>query len=160
MHVQGSAAYIDDMPAPKGTLHVAFALSEVAHGKINKIDISSAKEAEGVHSILLAKDIENLYIGAIKHDEPILADEEVLFYGQAIAAVLADSHENARTAALLITTDVKELEAVVTIDQAMAKKSFLDEPIIVSTGDSNKAIDSSKNKLDGIIYWRPRALLP
>ena len=52
MHVQGSAAYIDDMPAPKGTLHVAFALSEVAHGKINKIDISSAKEAEGVHSIL------------------------------------------------------------------------------------------------------------
>ena len=151
MHVQGSAAYIDDMPAPKGTLHVAFALSEVAHGKINKIDISSAKEAEGVHSILLAKDIENLYIGAIKHDEPILADEEVLFYGQAIAAVLADSHENARAAALLITTDVKELEAVVTIDQAMAKKSFLDEPIIVSTGDSNKAIDSSKNKLDGII---------
>ena len=151
MHVQGSAAYIDDMPAPKGTLHVAFALSEVAHGKINKIDISSAKEAYGVHSILLAKDIENLYIGAIKHDEPILADEEVLFYGQAIAAVLADSHENARAAALLITTDVKELEAVVTIDQAMAKKSFLDEPIIVSTGDSNKAIDSSKNKLDGII---------
>jgi CO/xanthine dehydrogenase Mo-binding subunit len=65
MHVQGSAAYIDDMPAPKGTLHVAFALSEVAHGKINKIDISSAKEAEGVHSILLAKDIENLYIGAL-----------------------------------------------------------------------------------------------
>ena len=42
MHVQGSAAYIDDMPAPKGTLHVAFALSEVAHGKINKIDISDA----------------------------------------------------------------------------------------------------------------------
>ena len=115
MHVQGSAAYIDDMPVPKGTLHVAFALSNVAHGKINKIDITVAQKAEGVHSILLAKDIENLYIGAIKHDEPILADKEVLFYGQAIAAVLADSHANARKAALLITTDVTELEAVVTL---------------------------------------------
>ena len=149
MHVQGSATYIDDMPVPKGTLHVAFALSNVARGKINKIDITDALKADGVHSILLAKDIENLYIGAIKHDEPILADKEVLFFGQAIAAVLADSHENARTAALVITSNVTELEAVVTIDQAMAKKSFLDEPLIVSTGDSNKAIDSSKNKLNG-----------
>ncbi|MDA9060628.1 molybdopterin-dependent oxidoreductase, partial [Candidatus Thioglobus sp.] len=149
MHVQGSAAYIDDMPVPKGTLHVAFALSNVARGKINKIDITDALKADGVHSILLAKDIENLYIGAIKHDEPILADKEVLFFGQAIAAVLADSHEKARTAALLIISNVTELEAVVTIDQAMAKKSFLDEPLIVSIGDSNKAIDSSKNKLNG-----------
>ena len=149
MHVQGSATYIDDMPVPKGTLHVAFALSNVARGKINKIDITDALKADGVHSILLAKDIENLYIGAIKHDEPILADKEVLFFGQAIAAVLADSHENARTAALLITSNVTELEAIVTIDQAMAKKSFLDEPLVVSIGDSNKAIDSSKNKLNG-----------
>jgi len=42
MHVQGSAAYIDDMNVPEGTLHVAFALSNVAHGKINGIDIKIA----------------------------------------------------------------------------------------------------------------------
>jgi len=151
MHVQGSAAYIDDMPVPKGALHVAFALSKVAYGQINEIDITNAQKATGVHSILLAKDIENLYIGPIKHDEPILADKEVLFYGQAIAAVLANSHENARTAALLITSNITELEAIVTIDQAMAKKSLLDEPLIVNIGDSRKAIDTSKNKLRGSI---------
>jgi xanthine dehydrogenase large subunit len=151
MHVQGSAAYIDDMPVPKGALHVAFALSKVAYGQINEIDITNAQKAAGVHSVLLAKDIENLYIGPIKHDEPILADKEVLFYGQAIAAVLANSHENARTAALLITSNITELEAIVTIDQAMAKKSLLDEPLIVNIGDSRKAIDTSKNKLRGSI---------
>jgi xanthine dehydrogenase large subunit len=151
MHVQGSAAYIDDMPVTKGTLHVAFALSKVAYGQINEIDITNAQKATGVHSVLLAKDIENLYIGPIKHDEPILADKEVLFYGQAIAAVLANSHENARTAALLITSNITELEAIVTIDQAMAKKSLLDEPLIVNIGDSRKAIDTSKNKLRGSI---------
>jgi len=151
MHVQGSAVYIDDMPVPKGALHVAFALSKVAYGQINEIDITNAQKATGVHSVLLAKDIENLYIGPIKHDEPILADKEVLFYGQAIAAVLANSHENARTAALLITSNITELEAIVTIDQAMAKKSLLDEPLIVNIGDSRKAIDTSKNKLRGSI---------
>ena len=151
MHVQGSAAYIDDMPVPKGALHVAFALSKVAYGQINEIDITNAQKATGVHSVLLAKDIENLYIGPIKHDEPILADKEVLFYGQAIAAVLANSHDNARTAALLITSNITELEAIVTIDQAMAKKSLLDEPLIVNIGDSRKAIDTSKNKLRGSI---------
>jgi len=149
MHVQGSAKYIDDMPEPNGTLHVAFALSHVAYGKINSIDIKSAKKSEGVHSILLAKDIKHLHIGAIVHDEPILAVNEVLFFGQAIAAVLADSHENARRAAALVSSDIKELEAIVTIDQAMTKKSFLAEPLVVSTGDPSKAINSAQNKLTG-----------
>ena len=45
MHVQGNATYIDDMPVPEETLHVAFALSDVAHGKINHIDIKKAKKA-------------------------------------------------------------------------------------------------------------------
>ena len=44
MHVQGNATYIDDMPVPEETLHVAFALSDVAHGKINRIDIKKAKK--------------------------------------------------------------------------------------------------------------------
>ena len=89
MHVQGSANYIDDVAVPDGTLHVAFALSNAAHGKIKSIDIDAARNAEGVHSVLIAEDIENLFIGPIRHDEPILASKEVLFFGQAIAAILA-----------------------------------------------------------------------
>ena len=106
MHVQGSAKYIDDMLEPSGTLHVAFALSEVAHGNIIRIDIESAKKADGVHSVLLAEDIEHLMIGPILHDEPILANNEVLFYGQAIAAVLAETHDQAKKAALLVQAKI------------------------------------------------------
>ena len=40
MHVQGGAQYIDDIPEPNGTLHVAFALSNVANGKIKSVDVS------------------------------------------------------------------------------------------------------------------------
>ena len=149
MHVQGSAQYIDDISVPSGTLHVAFALSNVAHGRIKRIDISAAKKAEGVHSVLIAEDIENLLIGPIIHDEPLLASKEVLFYGQAIAAVLAESHELAKKAALLVTADVEELRSIVSIEDAMESKSFIDEPIIVSTGDSKKAIQNAKNVLTG-----------
>ena len=149
MHVQGSAQYIDDIPVPNGTLHVAFALSSVAHGKIKNIDVSLAKEAQGVHCVLIAEDIENLMIGPIRHDEPILASNEVLFYGQAIAAILAESHDLAKKAALLVTAEVEELKSIVSIDEAMKSKSFLDEPMIVSTGDSKKAIKNAKNTLTG-----------
>ena len=151
MHVQGGAAYIDDMNVPEGTLHVAFALSNVAHGKITSIDIKIAEKAQGVHSVLLAKDIKHLNIGPLIHDEPILAKDEVVFYGQAIAAVLADSHENARKAAALIEFQITELDSIVTVEQAMAKKSFLDEPLVVNTGDADKAITKAKNKLNGRI---------
>ena len=151
MHVQGSAAYIDDMNVPEGTLHVAFALSNVAHGKINSIDIKIAEKAQGVHNVLLAKDIKHLNIGSLIHDEPILAKDEVVFYGQAIAAVLADSHENARKAAALIEFQITELDSIVTVEQAMAKKSFLGEPLVVNTGDADKAINKAKNKLNGRI---------
>ena len=151
MHVQGSAAYIDDMNVPEGTLHVAFALSNVAHGKITSIDIKIAEKAQGVHIVLLAKDIKHLNIGPLIHDEPILAKDEVVFYGQAIAAVLADSHENARKAAALIEFQITELDSIVTVEQAMAKKSFLDEPLVVNTGDADKAITKAKNKLNGRI---------
>ena len=149
MHVQGSAQYIDDIAVPDGTLHVAFALSNVAHGKIKSIDVNAARDAEGVHSILLADEIENLLIGPIRHDEPILASKEVLFYGQAIAAILAESHDQAKKAALLVTAEIEELESIVSIDQAMKSKSFLDDPIIVSTGNSQKAIKDAKNSLTG-----------
>ena len=149
MHVQGCAPYIDDMPMHSNTLHVAFALSKIAHGKINSIDTSLAKNARGVHSILLAEDISHLNIGPIRHDEPLLAKGEVLFCGQALAAVLADSHENARKAAALINSDITRLDAIVTVEQAMARNSFLDEPLEIHMGNAEEAIKEATHHLTG-----------
>ncbi|MCS5592378.1 MAG: xanthine dehydrogenase molybdopterin binding subunit [Gammaproteobacteria bacterium] len=149
MHVQGSAPYIDDMPIHSNTLHAAFALSKITYGKINGIDISLAQKAKGVHSIMLAEDISHLNIGPIRHDEPLLAKDEVLFCGQALAAVLADSHENARKAATLIKTDITQLSAIVTVEQALAQNSFLDKPLEVHKGNAGGAIESATHRLSG-----------
>ncbi len=149
LHVKGSAPYIDDIVEPKGTMHVAFALSDVAHGNIKSIEIKESLKMDCVHSVLLAEDIKNLNIGAIRHDEPLLAKDEVLFHGQAVAAVLADSHENARKAASLIRVNIEELEPLITIPQAKLKESFLDEPIKMTKGDAEGAISKSVHKITG-----------
>ena len=148
-HVCGTAPYIDDMPTPRDTLHVAFALSPVACGEIESIDISQALGAIGVQKILLAKDIEHLYIGAVRHDEPLLASKEVLFHGQAIAAVLADSYENAKLASLLIETKIKEKTPIATIQDAIKANSYHDKPIVFNTGEAVKTLANAKRKLKG-----------
>ena len=40
-HVQGAAIYIDDMPEPAGTLHVAPGYAAVARGRIAKLDLEA-----------------------------------------------------------------------------------------------------------------------
>ncbi|MGB5800600.1 MAG: xanthine dehydrogenase molybdopterin binding subunit, partial [Mesorhizobium sp.] len=90
-HVSGTAIYIDDLPEPAGTLHLGLGLSTVAHGRLTSMDLSAVRAAPGVIDVLTAKDIpgENDISPSGMHDDPILADGEVLFHGQPVFAVLA-----------------------------------------------------------------------
>ena len=151
-HVCGSANYIDDIQPPEGCLHLAFALSPQACGKINAIDITAALSAPGVVKILLAKDIEHLLIGPVEHDEPLLAQDEVLFQGQAICAVLADSLIHARRAAALVQADISAQEPIITVEQALEKQSFLMDPITMKVGDAEQAIKGATHQLSGQFY--------
>jgi len=47
-HVQGSAEYIDDMPEPVGTMHIAVGGSPVARGTIRRIDLAEVLSTPGV----------------------------------------------------------------------------------------------------------------
>ncbi|MDD2670438.1 MAG: xanthine dehydrogenase molybdopterin binding subunit, partial [Zoogloea sp.] len=94
LHVAGTASYTDDLPEPTGTLHAALGLSNVAHGRIRAIDLSAVRAAPGVRVVIVAADIPGVNdCGPVKHDDPILADGLVMFHGQPLFAVAADSHE-------------------------------------------------------------------
>ena len=41
LHVTGQARYVDDIPTPTGTLHLAFGLSTIAHGEITTMDLDA-----------------------------------------------------------------------------------------------------------------------
>ena len=51
LHVTGEARYVDDIPLPAKTLHLAFGLSSIAKGQVKSIDLSAVREAPGVVDI-------------------------------------------------------------------------------------------------------------
>ena len=91
LHVSGTAAYTDDLPEPRDLLHLAVGLSDRAHARIRKLDLTAVLAADGVVDVCTTADIagEN-NCGPIIHDEKILNDELVEYAGQAIFTVAAD----------------------------------------------------------------------
>ncbi len=110
LHVSGSARYLDDIPLPANTLHLAFGLSpEAAGGHIHQLDLSSVREAPpGVIAVISAADLPFANdVSPSIHDEPLLAEGgEVFYHGQPIFIVAATSHRAARKAARLAKIDI------------------------------------------------------
>src|SRR5262249_16234280 len=101
-HVAGRALYVDDIPEPPGTLHLALGLSERAHARIAAMDLSRVRAAPGVVAVFTHADIpgEN-NVAPVFKDDPLFADGLVEYAGQSIFAVVATSRDLARAAARL-----------------------------------------------------------
>ena len=100
-HVQGAAEYIDDIPEPAGTLHVAVGGSPVARGTIRGLDLAKVQKEPGVVAVVTAADIPGKNdVSPSFADEPVLAKDCVMFHGQPVFAVVATSRDAARRAAL------------------------------------------------------------
>lgn len=148
LHVSGKATYIDDMPEWEGTLHAALGLSTCAYGRLKKLDLSAVLAADGVRDVLLAKDIphEN-NCGPILHDEPIIADDVISFYGQVIFAVVADSYQQARAAARLAVVEYEVLEPILTIQQAIVAESWVLPPVELTRGEVTEKLAAAPHRL-------------
>ena len=93
LHVTGAARYVDDIPTPLGTLHLAFGLSEIAHGDIAECDLATVRDAKGVIGVYTAADLPFANdVSPSAHDEPLLAKGRVHYVGQPIFLVVATSH--------------------------------------------------------------------
>jgi len=150
LHVSGTAAYTDDLPEAAGTLHAAPGLSGVAHGRLVAIDLSAVRAAPGVRAVIVAADIPGANdCGPIRHDDPILADGEVLFHGQPLFAVAADTHEQARRAARLAQIDIEPLPAVLSVDDALAAEAWVLPPVELGRGDVAAALAAAPHRLAG-----------
>ncbi|MGR3815318.1 MAG: xanthine dehydrogenase molybdopterin binding subunit [Cognatishimia activa] len=153
LHVTGQARYVDDIPTPRGTLHLAFGLSSIARGQIAAMDLSKVREAAGVVTVLTAENLpfENDVSPSI-HDEPLLSDGAIHYLGQPIFLVVADSHLNARKAARLGEISFTQETPILTIEDALAADSrFEDGPRIWSAGDAAQALKDAPKSLSGSI---------
>jgi xanthine dehydrogenase large subunit len=149
-HTSGEAMYVDDLPMPPGTLHALPVPSNVARGRILSCDASAALAIPGVRAVYFAADIpaHNL-IGPIVHDEPLLADGEVFFHGQAVAVVVAESIEACRDGVEAVRLDIAPLPAILDIETAIERESWHLSPHVIARGDLKAAMSHATTVIRG-----------
>ncbi len=103
----GEAKYVSDMKLP-GMLVGKVLFSKVPYGKILRLDVEKARSIDGVHAVLTSRDVPGKNICHIVFDDmPFLAEDEVRFYGQAIAIVAAESEAKAFQAMEAIELEIE-----------------------------------------------------
>lgn len=151
LHVTGAARYVDDIPTPRGTLHLAFGLSTVAAGTITAMELEAVKAAPGVVAVLTADDLQHdCDVSPSNHDEPLLATGTVHYIGQPLFLVIATNHLAARHAARMGEIKITQTTPILSIEDAMAANArFEDGPRIYQKGDAVAALKSAKQTLTG-----------
>jgi xanthine dehydrogenase large subunit len=151
LHVTGAARYVDDIPLPGGALHLAFGLSNCAHGEILQVDVSAVRASAGVVAVYTASTLDPMPdCSPSAHDEPLLAVDRVHYVGQPVFLVVADSHLAARRAARLGRISYRDLPAILTVDEALAANARFEQgPVIWAKGDAAAAIAGAAHRVEG-----------
>ncbi|MBV8575426.1 MAG: xanthine dehydrogenase family protein molybdopterin-binding subunit, partial [Acetobacteraceae bacterium] len=127
--ITGKGRYVDDFRAP-GMLHLAILRSPYAHEVINKVDLSRARSAPGIHVALAGADLVGR-IGSIRPnwiipgtqvpDRPVMATDRVRFVGECVALAVAETREQAYDALEQIDVEYDPMPAVVDEEAAIAE---------------------------------------
>jgi carbon-monoxide dehydrogenase large subunit len=129
--ISGRGNYTDDINRPNQT-YAVFRRSDRPHATIVSIDTAAAKSAPGVVAVYTAEDlaaIGGLPCGWQIHSKdgspmaepkhPVLAEGKVRHVGDPIAVVIAETKQQARDAAELITIELNDLPATATVTDAL-----------------------------------------
>ena len=149
-HVTGRALYVDDTAQRRKMLDCWPVCAPHARAKILRRDATKARQALGIHAVLLAEDIpgEN-NTGPVRHDEPLLARDEILFHGQMVAWVVGESLAACRAAAALVEVEYEPLPAILGLPAAIAQGSYHTEPHTLTRGDAAAALAAAPARIEG-----------
>ena len=116
--VSGQALYAADLLLP-GMLWGKVLRSPYPHAHILRIDTARARQVPGIHAVLTGQDLPDRRVGRLLRDIPVLARDRVLFVGEKVAAVAAETLEAAEEALNLIDVVYEELPPVFDPVEAM-----------------------------------------
>ena len=132
--LSGNGNYTDDINRP-GQVHAVMRRSDRPHARIISIDTAQAKSAPGVLAVFTGADFDADGVGGVpcgwqihnkdgspmaepKH--PVLAVGKVRHVGDPVAVVIAQTRQQAKNAAELITLDCEDLPAIADVRDAVA----------------------------------------
>ncbi|TFV59835.1 hypothetical protein E4P41_11315 [Geodermatophilus sp. DF01-2] len=121
----GTAIYADDV-RPQGVVYAAVLRSPHPHARIVRIDARKVLAAPGVVGVLTANDLPDrkyIHHGPPLSDRHVLARDVVRFVGEEVAAVAAETPEQALAAVALFRVTYKRLPAATTLEAARSPKA-------------------------------------
>lgn len=128
--VAGRGRYVDDITVPRQT-HMAVVRSPHAHARIKSIDVAAAAAGPGVVAVYTASDFKSVLHGYLPvlptlvpekrsvPDQFALAEREVVYQGEPVAVVVAESRYQAADGAARVEVEYEQLPAVVDLEKAL-----------------------------------------
>ena len=150
-HVAGESEFVDDRPMMKNELFCDVFFSTRAHALIKRIDFTEALKMPGIVEIFTGRDFHDNTWGTIFKDQPLLATDKVQFAGEGIALIVAETLEAAQRAKHKIIIEYTDLEAILSIDDAKKKKSFIADARTIERGEVDENMSKSPHTLEGKI---------
>jgi xanthine dehydrogenase large subunit len=149
-HVTGQAPYIDDLRPMAGELYVGFVGSPVAAGQLLGVDTSAALAIPGVVGCYTVADVpgHNLF-GVVVMDEPFLADGEVMYLGQPVAVVAAESPEALEKGRKAVRVECRAAEPILDLAESIRRQKFLGPCRRIGRGDVDSQLATATNRLSG-----------
>lgn len=133
--LRGESTYIDglDVPELAGAAQATFVRSAEAHARLAAVDITEAREADGVIAVYLGPEVDGWpfppRLPSMNRDlwRPLMAYDTVRFVGEPIALVIAETRTAAVDAAELVIVDYEPLPPVVNLDASLSGEILLHE---------------------------------
>ena len=130
--IAGQATFIDDLRHPllEHAAHVVFVRSTRAHARFS-VDVEPTRAAPGVLCAITAAEntvwptIAYSPIHPVRFAQPLLAEHKVRFVGEPIAAIVAETREQAIDAAETVVVDYDDLPVVLEAGDAVADSVLL-----------------------------------
>ncbi|HST40455.1 MAG TPA: xanthine dehydrogenase family protein molybdopterin-binding subunit, partial [Conexibacter sp.] len=115
----GRARYTADLELP-GMLHARLLLAGRPHARLRSLSVERARVAPGVRAVLTQADVPDVRYGMCVRDRTLFVDEVARYEGEIVAAVAADTREQASAAVGLIAAEWEELPPLLDPEAALA----------------------------------------
>lgn len=145
LHVAGTSTYVDDKPKAVHELHVGVVHSPHAKARIVSIEYNLPDDCV----VLTARDLHHNLWGGIFLDQPLIAEHSVNHVGEVVAVVAASSSSDLKAALKQIVVTYEVGNAILSIDEACAQKSFIGDERAITRGDVDQEFARAPHRLSG-----------